>query len=211
MTPRLGRFLTAALAVQLAVSCGPKTLVLPDDPVERTATCGAVTAASERAATTDIKAPLSLDAIGRVIHYPLLGGSAGNSFSADAAAEVQNRMKALQDRVVDSKWQELVPVCKAAFPATAIEKVTLPADRFQAQLGCSELGDFLRDALEGQEGYANDLGEYRDLRNKLEPALAAGLPASDNAARNERNKALATIAKAGPPAAVMRQCIARFG
>ena len=57
----------------------------------------------------------------------------------------------------------------------------------------------------------NELGEYRDLADKLEPALTAGLPASDSAAKEQRNKALATMAKAGPPVAVMRQCIARFG
>ena len=210
MRTRLGTAASATLALLLA-SCGPKTLTLPDDPVERVATCGAVAAAAERAATTNIKAPLSFGAIGRVIHYPLLGGSAGGSFSTETAAAVQKRMTALQDKVVESKWKELVPVCKAAFPATAIEKPALPSDRFQAQLGCSELGDFLRQALEGQEEYANELGEYRDLADKLEPTLTAGLPASDAAAKAERNKALATIANAGPPVAVMRQCIDRFG
>jgi len=211
MTTRFSNLSTATLALLLLASCGPKSLTLPDDPVERVATCGAVAAASERAATTNIKAPLSFGAIGRVIHYPLLGGSAGGSFSSETAAAVQERMTALQDKVIESKWQELVPVCKSAFPATAIEKPVLPPNRFQAQLGCSELGDFLRSALEGQEGYANELGDYRDLGMKLEPALAAELPRSDAAAKEERNKALATIAKAGPPVAVMRQCVDDFG
>ncbi|HEU4810206.1 MAG TPA: hypothetical protein VFS69_06075 [Sphingomicrobium sp.] len=211
MRARLRTITTATLAFPLLSSCGPKTLALPDDPVERVAMCGAVAAASERAATTNIKAPLSFGAIGRVIHYPLVGGSAGGSFSTETAAAVQKRMTALQDKVVESKWKELVPVCKAAFPATAIEKPVLPSDSFQAQLGCSELGDFLRQALEGQEEYANELGDYRDLSDKLEPTLTAGLPASDDAAKAERNKALATMAKAGPPVAVMRQCIDRFG
>jgi hypothetical protein len=193
------------------VGCGPKTLELPQEPIERAATCGAVAAAAERAATSDFKAPLSFEGIGRVIHYPLLAGSVGDAFSSETAAQVQKRMTALQDSIVEGKWQDLVPVCKAAFPATAVDKVTLPADRFDAQLGCDELGDFLRSALEGQEAYVNDLAEYRDLGNKLEPALAVGLPASDASVRKERKQALAAMAKAGPPVAVMRQCLARFG
>ena len=51
------RFLiTSAL---LLASCGPKTLTLPEQPVERAATCGVVAADSARLATRDIQAPLS--------------------------------------------------------------------------------------------------------------------------------------------------------
>lgn len=206
------RLTTTAIACALLLgSCGPKALEIPKDPIDSAATCGAVAAAAERAATTDFKAPLSLEAIGRVIHYPLLAGSAGGSFESEKAAAVQKRMTALQDSVVESKWQDAVPACKSAFPATAVERVTLPVDRFEAQLGCGELGDFLRKALEGQEAYVNDLAEYRGLGTKLERALSGQLPASDEAVRAERSKALAAMASAGPPVAVMRQCLARFG
>jgi hypothetical protein len=195
-------------------SCGPKALVLPDDPIERAATCGAVAAASERS-KTDFDSPLSLEAIGRVIHYPMLAASTGDSYSADTAAKVQERMTELQDAVVESKWQDLIPACSAEFPATAVETVTLPESRFEAQLGCDELADFLRSSLEARDEYLNELGEYRRLSNKLEPALAAGIRShvgSQTAAQQaERRKMLATMAKAGPPVAVMRQCLTRFG
>ncbi|HEU5482146.1 MAG TPA: hypothetical protein VFU80_03500 [Sphingomicrobium sp.] len=214
MAIRATRAIIAASALLLA-SCGPQTLVLPEEPVDRAATCGAVAAASERAATPDINAPLSLESIGRVIHYPLLAGSSGNSFSSETATAVQARMAELQDSVGESKWQDLIPACRAAFPATAIEKVTLPGDRFEAQLGCDELGDFLRDALEMQEEYVNELGEYRQLSNKLDATLGTGLRSRGasnlRTQQEERRKALATMAKAGPPASVMSECLARFG
>ena len=213
MGAKATRTIAAACALLLA-SCGPRTLALPEEPVDRAATCGGVAAASGRAAT-DVSAPLSLEAIGRVIHYPLLAGSADGSFSSDKAAEVQARMAEIQDSIAESKWQELIPVCRSAFPATAVTSVELPSARFEAQLGCDELGDFLRSALEEKEEYAGELGDYAQLSSKLEPALAAGLRSragSDQRARQEeRRNALAAMATAGPPVAVMRQCVERFG
>lgn len=199
----------------LVSSCGPKTLVLPEEPVDRAATCGVVATAEARAATPDIKAPLRFEAMGRILHYPLLAGSAGEGFSPDTAAAVQKRMMDLQDRITGGKWQELVPACKAAFPAAEAREVKIPADRFEAQLGCDELGDFMRSALEEQGKYDEELRGYRQLSDKLDAPLGAGLRsrvgASLNAQQEERRKALAAMAKAGPPVAVMSECISRFG
>jgi hypothetical protein len=203
------------MSTLLLASCGPKTLTLPEQPVERAATCGVVAADSARLATRDIHAPLPFDAMSRIIHYPLLAGSTGESFSPEAAAKVQTRMKELQDRISEGKWQALIPACRAALPATTVEQVKLPVDRFEAQLGCDELGDFLRSALEEQAEYGNELAKYRDLSMKLDATLGAGLRSragSDlRAQKEERRKALAKIAKAGPPVAVLRKCLARFG
>ncbi len=203
-----------AAGAWLLASCGPKALVLPEEAVDRAATCGAVTAASARAAT-DVGSPLSLEWIGRVLHFPMLAGSAGESFSSDTATAVQKRMAELQDSVTDGKWQDLIPVCSAAFPAAAVEQVELPADRFEAQLGCDELGDFLRSSLDAKEEYLKELGEYRKLGNELESTVTAGLRSrvgrDTDAQQEERRKALATMGKAGSPVAVMRTCLARFG
>jgi hypothetical protein len=203
------------VSILLLASCGPKTLTLPDQPVDRAATCGVIAANSARLATHDIQAALPFEAMGRIIHYPLLAGSSGGSFSSDVAAQVQARMTELQDGISEGKWQELVPACRAAFPATAVEQVELPGDRLDAQLGCVELGDFMRSALEEQADYANELGEYRKLGMKLEATLTTGLGSrvgsNLRARQEERRKALATIAKAGPPVAVLRECLARFG
>lgn len=199
----------------LLASCGPKALTLPEQPVDRAATCGVIAAQSARLATHDIQAPLPFDAMGQIIHYPLLAGSAEGSFSSAVAAKVQTRMTELQDRISEAKWQELIPACQTAFPATVVDQVELPADRFEAQLGCVELGDFMRSALEEQAEYGNELAEYRELGRKLEATLTTGLRSRagpDLGARQEaRRKALAMIAKAGPPVAVLRQCLGRFG
>lgn len=204
----------AAAAAMLAASCGPKAIELPEDPVGRAATCGAVAAASARLAT-NVDSPLSLEAIGGVLHYPMLAGSSGDSFSSDTATKVQKRMAEIQDRVGEGKWQELIPACKAAFPATAITEVSLPDDRFDAQLGCDELSDFLRSALKQEEEYVNELGEYRRLTYKLDSTVGPGVRSRagpDVEAQQElRRKALATMAKAGQPVLVMRKCLERFG
>jgi hypothetical protein len=208
------RFFLLAGAVLLS-SCGPKTLTLPEEPVDRAATCGVVAAAEARAATVDVKADLPFDAMLRILHYTLLAGSTGDHFSSEAAASVQQRMTDLQDGIINGKWQPLVTECKAAFPATAVEAVKLPSDRFEAQLGCYELGDFIRSALDKQGGYDKDLQAYRDLGQKLDTTLSVAMPAragsTAGAQQEERTKALAAMAKLGPPAAVMRECVAKFG
>lgn len=199
----------------LVVSCGPKRLVLPEDPVDRAATCGVVAAAEARAGTADIKADLPFDAMGRILHYTLLGGSAGGSFSPEAAGAVQKRMSELQGQVTGGKWQDLVPACRAAFPATAIAEVKLPDDRIQAQLGCYELGEYVRLALREQGSYDNELSNYRGLRDTLDATIGKGLSnrvgADFEAQQQARHKALAEIAKAGPPVPVMEQCRKQFG
>lgn len=203
-----------ATAVMLA-SCGPKTLTLPEEPVDQAATCGVVAAAEARAGTADIKAKLPFEAMGRILHYPLLAGSKDGTFAPDTAAAVQKRMTELQDKVTEGKWQQLAPACRTAFPATATADAKLPSDRFDAQLGCYELGEFMRSALEEQGAYDTDLAPYRDLRDKLDTSIGTGLRSRIgnelDAQKEARNKALATIVEAGPPVVVMRQCVERFG
>ena len=205
-------FLASAL---LITSCGPKSLELPAQPIDQAATCGVVAAAEARAGTADIKAPLPFKSMEGILHYPLLAGSTGDSFSRETASAVQKKMTELQDRIIAGKWQGLVPACKAAFPATVITKVELPADRFQAQLGCYELADFIRSALENGGEYDNELSAYHELSMKLDPVLGAGLGSRGGtdfkSQQEQRHKALATIVKAGPPTEVMRQCVAKFG
>ena len=199
----------------LVASCGPKTLALPDQPVDRAATCGVVATAQARAGTANIKADLPVDAMGRLLHYTLLGGSAGGGFSPETAGAVQKRMTELQDQVTGGKWQDLVPACRAAFPATAMSEVKLPDDRFEAQLGCYELGEYVHSALREQGSYDNELSAYRGLRDKLDASIGKGLASRAGgdleAQQKARHKALAEIAKAGTPVAVLDQCRKRFG
>lgn len=206
--------LPAAALLALA-ACGPKSLALPEQPIDRAATCGIVAAAKARQGTA-IKSELSFEAQAGILHYPLIAGAEGAEFSAETASDVAKRMKALQERVIAGKWQELEPACRAAYPDTAKTDVTLPEDVFEAQLGCDSLGDFMDNAL-GAQGtqYVNELAAYGELARKLDAALGSSMAArvgSDLAAQQKaRREVLAKMTKAGPPAAVMRQCIARFG
>lgn len=203
-------------AAWLLASCGPKALTLPEQPVDRAATCGIVAAAEARLATANIKAPLSLEAQGRIVHHALLAASADGAFVPDTANAVSRRMSELQEQVTGGKWKALAPACRSAFPEAGKDDVSLPAAPFDAQLGCNELADFLLTALEAQESdYANELGEYRQLNRKLNDRIAPGLSRRAGsqlpAQQRERRKALAATAKLGSPTAVMHQCIEQFG
>lgn len=203
-------------AALLLASCAPETLALPEAAVDRAAACGVVAAAEARAATNDIKQVLPFTAQLRILHYALLAGSQGESFSEETSSAVIERMPALQEEITEGKWQELAPACRAAFPEAEKSQVTLPGDRFEAQLGCDALGDFLMDRLRSQEmNYGNQLSGYREMLRKLDGTLGPGLRsragadlASQQAARRE---ALAATAKLGSPAAVMRECVGRYG
>jgi hypothetical protein len=209
---RLSLFAGALLVL---ASCGPKALTLPEAPVDRAATCGVVAAAEARAATGDIKASLPFEAQGRILHFALLAGAEGEEFGAEAANAVLTRMPELEGEITSGKWQELVPECRAAFPATQIATVALPADAFAAQLACDELGDFLTTALARQDGdYGSQLGDYHRLARSLDRRLGPGLRARagpDLAAQQRaRRGALADAASGGPPMAVMQRCLERF-
>ncbi|MFC7499237.1 hypothetical protein ACFQRC_08395 [Enterovirga sp. GCM10030262] len=203
-------------AAFLLASCGPKTLALPAEPVDRAATCGVVAAAEARAATPDITQPLPFTAQGRILHYALLAGAAGEEFSAEAATRVNARMSELQEEITGGKWEELGPACRAAFPVVENEDVTLPEDRFDAQLGCDEIGDFMSAALRSQEAdYGAQLSEYRAVARNLDQTLGPGLRsragAGLEAQQQARRVALSEFAKLGSPVAIMRQCVERYG
>src|SRR3546814_10718881 len=94
---------TAAGAALLFSACGPKALTLPEQPVDRAATCGVVAATEARAATPDIKQPLPFTAQGRILHYALLAGAEGEEFSAETATAVNQRMSDLQEEITSGE------------------------------------------------------------------------------------------------------------
>lgn len=202
-------------ALLLLTGCGPKSLALPADPVDRAATCGVVAAATARTAVTDLKAPLPLPAQGKIFHYALLAASSGEAFDADTANRVNKRMRELQESITGGKWKELAPACDAAFPLAGKTEVALPEGRLDAQLACEELAEFASVALEGEEiHYGNELAAYRRMRSELNDALGPGLRgragAGLEAQARERKRALAAAAKLGSPIAVLDTCAERF-
>lgn len=203
------------LAALLLAGCGAKPLALPADPVDRAATCGVVAAATARTALTDVQAPLPLAAQGKIFHYALLAASPGDTFEAETANRVNQRMRALQESITGGKWQDLAPACDAAFPAAGKTEVTLPENRLDAQLACEELAEFTSVALEGEEiHFGNELAAYRRMRSELNDALGPGLRARAGAGleaqARERKRALAGAAKLGSPMAVLDTCLKRF-
>lgn len=204
-----------ALLALLLPACGPKSLELPSDPVDRAATCGVVAAAAARTSVADVQAPLPLAAQGRIFHYALLAASTGEAFDAETANRVNKRMRELQESITGGKWQDLVPACDSAFPAAARTQVELPEGRLDAQLACEELAEFASVALEGEEiHFGNELAAYRRMRSELNDALGPGLRARAGAGLEaqtlERKRALAAAAKLGSPMAVLDTCAERF-
>lgn len=202
-------------AALLLAGCGPRSLALPTDPVDRAATCGVVAAAAARTSLADVQAPLPLAAQGKIFHYALLAASTGEVFEAETANRVNQRMRALQESITGGKWKDLAPACDSAFPAAGKTEVTLPEGRLDAQLACEELADFTGVALEGEEvHFGNELAAYSRMRSELNDALGPGLRARAGAdlevQARERKRALAAAAKLGSPIAVLDACAARF-
>ncbi len=212
---RRKRTLLAAAAAMVA-SCGTETMILPEEPLDRAATCGVVAAAQARLAVTEISAPLPLEAQGRIAHYALLGASVGGEFSPATANAISRRTSELGEQVTAGGWQELVPACAAAFPAVGKTDVALPPDDFEAMLGCYEMAGFLTDALAGQHTTERNerstyVGLHRLLTDRVAPGLIARAGTDRAAQRREQRKALAAAAQRGSPVALMRRCVERFG
>ena len=204
-----------ACTLPLASCGGPGALALPADPVDRAATCAVVAAAAARTAVTDVQAPLPLAAQGKIFHYALIAASDRGEFRAETANRVNQRMRELEAGITGGKWQDLVPACDSAFPATGKADVALPDGRFEAQIACEELAEFASVALEGSErDFGNELAAYRRMRTELNDAIGPGLRAkagsSTEAQSKERDRALAAAASLGSPIPVLDKCRERF-
>ena len=212
---RAAAALFPAVSLTLA-ACGPKQLALPDDPIDRAATCGVVAVAKARKDVNTIQGPLPFDAQLGVIHYALLAGAGDKGFSQEEAAAVAKRMPELADTVTAGKWEALEPACAEAFPASAPKAPpTLPGPKAEQQLGCFMLADFLRTALASQDAnYGDQLSTLGALRRSLDTKLGARFAAkgqSDaDAQKSARDTALGDMARAGPPAPMLKLCLAQF-
>jgi hypothetical protein len=208
--------LAAPLAAGLLASCGPKAIALPEDPIERAATCSVVAAANAREASKSLGS-LSFDDQAHVMHYALLAGSDSGAFDQERAARAAAKAQQVQESVTDAKWQDLVAPCAAAYPAAQPKPaVTLPADAFDAQMGCYTLASFLAKTMGGDPAVEEKLVEYGALNRKLDPRIGAtlaarGVKTDSDQAKQLRNEALARTAKLGPLGTVLAACKARFG
>ena len=204
-------------ALVLAAGCGRQAMTLPDDPIERAATCGVVeTAAARQQDGAAVGKPLTVETQGRILHYALLVASADKAYDSAIASAVVKRMPAIADSVTAGDWQKLQAPCAAAYPAVARTQVALPADPLAAALGCDELATFMRTALARQNyAFATTLDSYDKLNRALDQRIAPlfssrgimALPAR----LAQRNKALAAIVERGSPVPMLELCSARYG
>lgn len=213
-TWRAAALMPAVAAIALA-GCAKKVAVLPDDPIDRAATCGVVAAALERQAA-GAKGDLSAEAQGRIFHYPMLAASTGPSFDKERANAVFKRTPQLFDHVVNGTWRPLQPQCATAYPPAAIAAPVLPKTAFDAALQCYVLVDFMRKALGDQGGsYTEAATTYSVMSTRLDGTLSPMLAKiglkSGPALQARRAEALAAAAKLGQPPAVIAACTKRFG
>ena len=199
--------------VSMLGACGPKAVTLGETAVERAATCGVVAAAQARTVSTDYKAPLTVEARGKVLHYALLAGSEGESFKPEATGAVIKRMPEPADEVTDKNWKKLIQPCEQAFPKSAAMTV-LPKDPLMSAVGCDQISSFMRKALStGMEydGEIQRIGKLSmQLDEKVAPLLAREGKNSDTKTQAVKMEAMSAFAKLGPPDKVIDACIARY-
>lgn len=198
----------------MMTACGGNTPdALPADPIQRAAACGAVAAAQARTGLA-VTADMPVAGQGATLRPALLAGSAGGSFDTAATAAVVDALPAAGKDLDEKRVATLAPLCAQAFPLPA-GPVALPSDPLTTALGCDELGEFMRRALESQpDGYAAETARYFALNRALDAAIAPlfarrGIRAVD-AQQAEAKKAMAAIVKTGEPSAVLDACSARF-
>lgn len=213
---RENQTLTAALAAAfLLAGCARKPPTLPDDMVEKAATCAVVAAATERG-EAGAKGNLSADAQARIFHYALLAGANDDGFDDAKAQAVFQREPKLFDATIKGEWRVLQPACTAAFPPTRVTKPALPDKPLDSELQCYVLVDFLRKAFGSLGGTFGETstqdGVLADrLDAKVSPSLAKAGVGSGAALQAKRAEALAAAAKLGQPPAVVAACRARYG
>lgn len=191
---------------------------LPEDIVGKAASCAIITASESRSRMKNAEDALPLDRQSQIIHYALLAGASGNSFSRENANAVVMQMQMLQDRFAEDKWVPLVAPCKAAFPEADLGRpVKLPEADGDAQLGCFTLGDFMLRALSAYEGaYYDDANAYKAMLEKIEPGVDKVLadrgvkPGADKERAAAKDAALQAAVKLGPPSTVLSECMKRF-
>lgn len=206
--------LALGVAATMLSGCGEKTPTLPTNALDRAATCGVVTAASEREAA-GAKGELSADAQARILQYAMLYASTGGALDPDKVNAVSARMPALFDQTIKGKWHALRPACAQAFPPSQVRQPLLPTKPLDSMLDCYVLADFLRKVLGEQGGsYGQAVNAYSALKDRLDTKMAplvraAGLR-NGPAFQQKRQEALAAAARLGQPPAVISACERKY-
>ncbi|KKC26884.1 hypothetical protein [Sphingomonas sp. SRS2] len=208
-------FLVSASALMLS-ACGPKKLALPADPIDKAASCAVVSAAEARLRNPDTKGDLDFDAQTRIIHYAMLAGIEGEGFSTKNASAVVSRMSEVEADITNGKWQDLVAPCDQAFPEVKkTSGIALPEGRFDAQLGCYAMADFLVKTVTTTDPKAQDrFAAFQKMKRDLDGSIGATMKArgagSYERTLDLKQGALVRMTRLGAPAEVMTMCTERF-
>ncbi|MDO6416932.1 hypothetical protein Q4F19_21285 [Sphingomonas sp. BIUV-7] len=207
-----GAMIAAALVLP---GCGEKLPTLPEDAVDRAATCGVVAAATQRE-KAGVKGDLSAEAQEGIFHYALLAGAEGSEFDSERANAVFKRMPGLFDTTIKGKWQVLRPACATAYPATTNGAPALPEGKLDSALQCYVLVDFMRKAFGSQGGSYTEVSTTlgvlsTKLDAKVSPMLKSAGVGNGDPLVKKRNEAQAAVAKLGQPQAVIKACEAKYG
>ena len=204
--------MAAAMALAISVgACASAPLELPEESLERAATCTAVRTLELRAGKAE-EGPLSFAGFTEIVHFGMMHAS------EDAVRVDLERLAAVQRRAEDEvrsldgeNWLSLVEACNAAFPETQKDPAPLLSDAFEAGMTCYAFGDFLARA-----SAANFPHEQRSLAAMAERALAAAQPVLRQRARDEADARrisegyAARAFNAGRPTSLVGQCQRRF-
>lgn len=194
-------------------ACGNSPLTMPDDPVERAATCGLAELSAARIAEPIKTLPVEMQ--GRVYHYALLAASTGKEYQADTAKAVIERTQQVAQWGEEQKWENLAPECHKLYPQAASTEASpkLPDDPLAATAGCDMLNKFMAAALGSQgETYLSDMGKFGAISLSADKELPpmyekAGLKDIQQQLKFRREQ-MSNFAKLGTPIAVLRVCLA---
>jgi hypothetical protein len=176
-----------------------------------------VSAADARQNRPDAKGDLDFDAQTRIIHYAMLAGIDGEGFSTKNASAVVSRMSDVEATVTSGKWQDLVVPCGQAFPEVKkTSGIALPEARFDAQLGCYAMADFLVKTVTTTDPKAQErFTAFQKMKRDLDASIGATMKARGAASYEKtldlKQAALVKMTRLGAPATVMTMCTERFG
>lgn len=197
----------AAAALLLTGACQPTpALTLPDDPRERVATCVAVEAPTDGAASPDRSG--SADGTIRMMQISLYAAS--SAADADSSATtVSERAAQLVEELSTQDFASLAAPCRDAYPAPYGPAAPLPSDPLEAAYVCITAANILRDAWAEQAPALSARAQAVATR-----AAAAATPLLPNISETESvaagDKAVLDTVRRAPIAKTVDACAVRY-
>lgn len=197
----------AAAALLLTSACQPTpVLTLPEDPRERIATCVAVEALSDAAASPNQSG--SADGTIRMMQISLYVATSAADADSSATA-IQERTAQLVEELATQNYASLAAPCREAYPAPYGPEAPLPSDPLAAAYVCITAANILRDAWADEAPAMSARAQAVATR-----AAAAGTPLLANISESENvaagDKAVIDTVRLAPIAKTVDACAVRY-